>query len=103
METFQTVAHVGDVPPGKSLQVEVGDRLISLWNLNGTIYAIDDICTHEEEYLSEGEIVDNCCVECPKHGAVFDLATGAVKALPATEPVATYTVRIEGDEIQVAV
>jgi len=103
METFVSVAKVGDIPPGAGKQFKIGKTLISLWNLDGAIYAINDTCTHEEEYLSEGELVDGCCVECAAHGAVFDLRTGAVKALPATEPVQTYTVRIEGDDIQVAV
>jgi 3-phenylpropionate/trans-cinnamate dioxygenase ferredoxin subunit len=103
MAAFITVARVNQVPPGQQLQVKVGKLLISLWNLDGTLYAINDICSHEEEYLSEGEVVNHCCVECPKHGAQFDLRTGAALTLPATEPVATYPVRIEGDDIQIAV
>lgn len=103
MAEFTTVAQVNQVPLGKALQVQLGDTLISLWNVDGTILAINDICSHEEEYLSEGELVDNRCVECPKHGAQFDLHTGAALCLPATEPVATYAVQIVGDDIQVAV
>ena len=103
MAEFITVAHVNQMQPGKGLQVQVGDTLISLWNLDGTILAIGDVCSHEEEYLSEGELVDGCCVECPAHGAQFDLRTGAARCLPATEPVATYAVQIVGDDIQVAV
>lgn len=103
MAQFTTVATLDAVPRGKGLQVSVNGELISLWNLNGTIYAIADICSHEEEYLSGGEIVDGCCVECPKHGALFDLSTGAARTLPATEPVATYEVRVEGNDIQLAI
>jgi 3-phenylpropionate/trans-cinnamate dioxygenase ferredoxin component len=103
MAEYITVAKVGDIFPGEALQVEVGDTLISIWNVKGTFYAIDDICTHEEAYLSEGELIDDCCAMCPLHGSEFDLATGAAKCLPATEPVRTYPVRVEGDEVQIAV
>ncbi len=103
MAEFVTVARVGEVPEGGALLVSVNGKEISLWNVKGTLYAIDDICTHEETNLSEGELVDECCVMCPLHGSEFDLATGAPRCLPATEPVATYVVRIDGDAIQIAV
>ena len=103
MAEFITVAKLEDLEPEKGYQVSVNGNLISLWNLDGEIYAIGDICTHEEEYLSEGELVDHCCVECPLHGAQFDVRTGAVMCLPATEPVVTYPVRVVGNEVQVEV
>ena len=103
MARFVTVAKVGDIAPGKGKQVKVGKLLISLWNVDGEIYAINDICTHEEEYLSEGWIVDAHCVECPAHGAVFDLRTGAKMNEVAPYPETVYPVRIEGDDIAVEV
>lgn len=103
MPSFVTVARRAAVPPGGALRVEVNETVISLWDLNGTLYAIHDICTHEEEYLSEGVIVDGCCVECPLHGAIFDLATGAARALPATTPVRTYPVRVIGEDVQIEI
>ncbi len=103
MAEYITVARVGDIPQGGALQIEVGDAFISIWNVKGILYAIDDICTHEEAYLSEGELIDDCCAMCPLHGSEFDLATGVARCLPATEPVRTYPVRVEGDEVQIAI
>jgi 3-phenylpropionate/trans-cinnamate dioxygenase ferredoxin subunit len=103
MPEFVTVATLAQVPEGRSLLVKVKGKEISLWNAGGTIYAIDDTCTHEEASLTEGELVDDFCVMCPLHGSEFDLRTGKPRSLPATESVGTYLVQIAGDEIQVAV
>jgi len=103
MADFVTVAQLSAIEPGAGLRIEVAGKEISLWNVDGAIYAIEDICTHEEAYLSEGYVTDNCCVSCPLHGAEFDLKTGKARTLPATEPVATYAVRVVGDDVQVAV
>ncbi|MBI4641820.1 MAG: Rieske 2Fe-2S domain-containing protein, partial [Candidatus Tectomicrobia bacterium] len=62
--------------------------------------AIDDTCTHEEASLSEGEVWGEV-IECPKHGARFDLRTGEVVSLPAVLPVATYEVKVEGTEVKI--
>ena len=77
--------------------VNVGDKDISIFNVEGEFYAIDDMCSHAEASLSEGEVFD-CKIECPLHGAEFDLKTGEAVTLPATRPVETYAVSIE-DEI----
>lgn len=103
MAKFTTVARVSEVPPGQGKQIDIKGELISVWNLNGEFLAIDDICSHEEYYLSDGAMVDGCCVECSAHGAQFDLHTGAALCMPATLPVRTYAVRVVGDEIQVEV
>ena len=103
MAEFITVGVAGSITSGEALAVEVNDIAISIWNVNGQLFAINDICTHEEAYLSEGDMLDDYCVSCPLHGAEFDVRTGAARCLPATIPVATYPVRIEGNAIQVAV
>jgi 3-phenylpropionate/trans-cinnamate dioxygenase ferredoxin subunit len=103
MSEFKTVARLSAIPDGKSLAVNVDGNPIALWHVHGTVYAIGDICSHEEAYLSEGDLVGDCCVSCPAHGAEFDLRTGTALCLPAVTPVPTYPVRIVGDEIQVAI
>ena len=72
----------------------IDDKEIALFNCEGKFYAIDDLCSHAEASLSEGEVYD-CKVECPLHGAEFDLNTGEAVTLPATKPVKTYPVYVE--------
>ena len=99
-DDFVTVARVGEIPAGGVKIVRVEDQSVALYNVGGTYYAIDDVCTHDGGPLAEGPVEDGV-VECPRHGARFDVRTGAVLAPPATVPVPTYTVKVEGDEIQI--
>jgi nitrite reductase/ring-hydroxylating ferredoxin subunit len=99
---FTKVATVGEVPPGKAKQVTVGGRPLGIFNVNGTFYAIEDRCTHRGAPLSEGEY-DGTEVICPWHGARFDLTSGAVRSAPASTGVASFPVRVVGDEVQVDV
>jgi nitrite reductase/ring-hydroxylating ferredoxin subunit len=78
----------------RSASVRVADREIALFRWEGSLYALDDVCSHEFSRLSEGEIWDGE-VYCPKHGSRFDLRTGAVTGFPATLPVAGYDVKVE--------
>lgn len=100
MAPFVTVAQVGDVPPGRVKVVDAGQIRLAVCNVNGTYYAIDDRCTHDGGPLGEGELF-GFSVECPRHGARFDVRTGAVRSFPAVLPVTTHPVRVEGSEIQV--
>ncbi len=101
---FVTVADVSELPAGATLAVVVDGREIGLFNCAGSIYATADICSHAFAELHEGELdSDDCTIECPLHGARFDLASGRPLSLPATEPIAVYPVRIEGTAIQVQV
>lgn len=102
MAEWTTVGRVADVPEGQAITVEVGKKRIALANVNGEIYALDDVCTHDGGPLGEGYL-DGYNIECPRHGAMFDVRTGKVTRLPAAYPVKTYQVRVEGDEIQVAI
>jgi 3-phenylpropionate/trans-cinnamate dioxygenase ferredoxin subunit len=95
------VAKASDIPEGEARRV-VADRIeIAVVNLgNGQFLAVDDICSHAEASLSEGEVdVDDETVECPRHGSTFDLRTGKPRSLPATVPIATFPVKVEGDAI----
>jgi 3-phenylpropionate/trans-cinnamate dioxygenase ferredoxin subunit len=99
---FLTVAPVEDVPPGERIVIEVGRDWIVIFNVGGTFYAINDNCTHEEYPLSEGRL-DGHAIECAKHGAQFDVRTGAVLCAPAFQPVKTYPIRVEDGQILIGV
>ena len=98
---YVTVAKVGEIPPGGVKVLRIGDQEIAVFNLSGVYHAMDDICTHDGGPLAEG-VIEGDVIECPRHGARFDIRTGAVLGMPATLPVTTYPVRVEGDQIQVA-
>jgi len=99
---YRKVARVADVPPGQMLFLDVEDEEIVLCNVNGELWAVANICSHDGGTLSEGLLLGNQ-IECPRHGARFDVRTGEVKALPAVVPIPTYSVRVEGDDILVDV
>ncbi len=83
-------------------QVVVRGELIGLYRAGDEVFAINDVCTHEEAYLSEGEFdAEELEVECPLHGSRFNVVTGDVRILPATRPIATYDVKIEGADVLV--
>jgi 3-phenylpropionate/trans-cinnamate dioxygenase ferredoxin component len=97
---FVTVARVGEIPEGGVKVVRIEDQPVAVFHVGGAYYALDDVCTHDGGPLAEGPLEDHV-VECPRHGARFDVRTGAVLALPASAPVPAYAVRVTGDEIQV--
>jgi 3-phenylpropionate/trans-cinnamate dioxygenase ferredoxin subunit len=97
---MQRVAATGDVPEGQVRVVSAGNRSIALCNVGGTFYALDNLCTHDNGPLGEGRLAGET-VECPRHGARFDVKTGSVRALPAVRPIKTYPVQIEGEEVLV--
>ena len=99
---YVKVGKLDEVPPGTAKVYEVGDRAVAVCNVNGEIYAVDDVCTHDEGSLDQGEL-EGYDIECPRHGAVFDVRTGEVKALPAVVPIDTFKVRVQGDDIEVEV
>ena len=94
------VAKLSDVPEGAAVRVVVDGVEVLLCNAEGTIYALEDVCTHDGAPLDQGELEGDRIV-CPRHGATFNVRTGAALTLPAVMPLPTYTVRIEGDDIYV--
>ena len=102
MTTWQAVAKLSDIPPEKVAVFQVDDHDVAVCNVGGQFYAIDDLCTHDGGSLDQGEL-DEAEIECPRHGARFDVRTGAATQLPAFEPVETHEVRVDGDTIQVGV
>jgi 3-phenylpropionate/trans-cinnamate dioxygenase ferredoxin subunit len=99
---FVTVARLDECREGRPLQVWVDDRPVALCRVGDEVYAISDICTHQEFFLSEGKLVGTI-IECPAHGARFDVTTGRVRRLPAVKPVKTYPVRVVDGDVQVKV
>ncbi|MEX1253681.1 MAG: non-heme iron oxygenase ferredoxin subunit [Dehalococcoidia bacterium] len=102
MADYVTVASTSDIPPGKVRSCAMDGRKIAVCNVDGTFYAIDDVCTHDGGELDQGEL-DGDQIECPRHGARFDVKTGRALTLPAVVPVKSYPVQVEGDAIKVQV
>ncbi|HEX2906483.1 MAG TPA: non-heme iron oxygenase ferredoxin subunit [Phototrophicaceae bacterium] len=98
---FITVATAGELQPGERMVVELGRRWVAIFNIDGQYYAIEDVCTHDGNPLAEGELV-GCEIECPRHGARFDLRTGKVTAPPALVDVPAYQVRVVDNNLQIA-
>ncbi len=98
---YVTVAQVGEIPDGGRKVVEVGETYVLIANVEGEYRAIEDVCTHDGNELSDG-VIEGHTIECSRHGAIFDLRTGR-GTFPAVMPVATYPVRIEGDAVQIEV
>jgi 3-phenylpropionate/trans-cinnamate dioxygenase ferredoxin component len=98
------VCSVNDLPPGEMRLVEWDNVEIGVFNCGGSLYAIEDRCSHDDGPLAEGEFdTENCTVECPRHGSLFDLKTGKPLTLPAYVPVDTYPVIIEDETIKLEV
>ena len=96
------MARVGDIPEGEGRAFEVEGRTIGIYRCGGRLFAIADLCTHAFALLHEGSVDRvRCTVECPLHGAEFDLTSGAVLTPPAPEPVTVYPVRIDGDLVEI--
>ena len=102
MAEFMTVASTAEVPSGERIVVEVKDHYIAIFNVDNRLYAIEDVCTHDDGPLAEG-ILEGTVIECPRHGAQFDITTGKVLRMPAIKPVPHYDVRVEGDAIQILI
>jgi 3-phenylpropionate/trans-cinnamate dioxygenase ferredoxin component len=96
------VARKSAIAPGEMTRVEVDGVPVLLCNVEGEIYAVEDVCTHDGGELDGGELT-GCRIMCPRHGALFDVTTGNALTLPAVSPLPTYAVTIDGDDISVDV
>lgn len=103
MGEFYSVAKTSMLAHGEMMYVEVGpdEEPICLINMNGDFFALNDCCTHEDASLSDGEIIGDE-IECPLHGGSFEIRTGAPASFPVVVAARTYAVRVDGDDIQVA-
>lgn len=100
MTQFFTVAQTSEIGPGQREVFDVNETYVAVFNVGGVYYAIEDLCTHDDGPLVEGD-VDGFEIECPRHGARFDIRTGQVTRMPAVTPVRWFPVRVEGDAVQV--
>jgi 3-phenylpropionate/trans-cinnamate dioxygenase ferredoxin subunit len=99
---FVKLAEMSDVAPGQVRVYEVRERSIALCNVDGAFYAIDDVCTHDGGSLDQGEL-EGHQIECPRHGARFDVRSGRALTLPAVMPVRSYPVRVEDGVVKVSI
>lgn len=95
---WQRVASLSDVSSDRALPVNVGGKALALYLIEGRVYALEDICPHAYALLSDG-FVDGDVVECPLHQAAFHIPTGKCVAAPADRDLATFQVKIDGNDI----
>jgi 3-phenylpropionate/trans-cinnamate dioxygenase ferredoxin subunit len=103
MSRFVKVAAVGELNPGGRKFVDVDGYPVLLFNIGGDYFAISAICSHQDQSLADGQLVEGHKLECPAHGALFDIRTGVALTFPAVSPVSSYEVRIEGNAVLIAV
>jgi 3-phenylpropionate/trans-cinnamate dioxygenase ferredoxin subunit len=96
------VASRSELLPGQKKLIDIDGRAIALFNVDGSFYAIDDICTHDGGPLAEGEL-RGCEIQCPRHGARFDVRNGRALSMPAIEPVASHEVELRGEDVYVLI
>ena len=99
---YIAVCELGEIEEGNRLSIEIDDKPIVIFNVNGEFYAIDQKCTHRHGPLDEGEL-DGHVVVCPWHGAQFDVRTGKALTLPAVKSLNTYPIRVQDGMIEIGI
>ncbi len=99
---YVSVAAASELPPGERLFIEIDESSVVLFNIGGNLFAIGDLCTHDDGPLGDGDL-EGMEVICPRHGARFDVRTGKVLALPAVEDIPAYPIRVVDGDIQIGV
>jgi 3-phenylpropionate/trans-cinnamate dioxygenase ferredoxin subunit len=104
-DTTITVCKLAELGEGEMRLIEADGRKIGVFHCaDGELYAIEDRCSHDDGPLAEGEFdLGSCTVECPRHGSLFDVRTGRPRTLPAYQPVETFEVRVEDDDVKLEV
>ena len=100
--TFYPICAIEDLPPGERLFIELDDDPVVILNVDGSYYAIADVCTHDDGPLGDGEVEDHQII-CPRHGARFDIRNGEVLTLPAVQDVRSYPVRVNNGMVEIGV
>jgi len=96
----EKLAEISDIPKGSTLSCNLDGKNIAVCNVDGSFYAIEDICTHDGGALDQGTL-EGHIITCPRHGATFDVTTGAALSMPAVVPVKTFSLEIESDVIYI--
>ena len=99
-ENYVKLASLHELSTSKLKRVTIDNQDICLAYIDGNVYAVDDMCSHEDASLSKGSLHENC-VKCPLHGSRFDLKTGVALDEPAEDPINTYEVKVVDDDILV--
>lgn len=100
---YVPVAAEGELPNGERLFVEIDDYSIVVFNIAGKLFAIADICSHDDGPLGEGALEGEYEIACPRHGARFDVRSGAAKTLPAIVAIPAFPVRIQDGQIEIGI
>ncbi len=100
MTEWVKVARADEVQEGRAKVVEAKGKRLALARVGGQVYAVQDLCTHDNGPLGEGVVIEET-IECPRHGARFDVKTGRPVTLPAVVPVQTFPVKTSGDDVLV--
>ena len=99
-EQWVDAGSIDQIPAGHVRLVTAGDLRIAVCNVDGQLYAIEDVCTHDGGPLDQGQL-EGDEIECPRHGGRFNVRTGEATQMPAVMPVAKFPLRIEGRDILV--
>jgi len=100
MNDFQKVATIEEIPPGGRKSVVADDRAVLVFRIGNDYYAVEDVCSHDGQPLTNGPL-QGTAIECPRHGAKFDVRTGKPLCMPAVEPIAVFEVKVEDNNILV--
>ena len=100
MSEFVKVAKVDELRPGTRKLIDFEAVTVALFNINGQLYCIEDVCTHDGGPVAEGELNEHS-IACPRHGAEFDVRDGRALTMPAVTPVPTYEVKVEGEDVYI--
>jgi len=101
VDEYVTVAKTTEIAPGAVRVFSVAGQAVAIANAQGKFYAFADVCTHDNGPVAEGEL-DGCEIECPRHGARFNVVTGAALSMPAVVPLPVYDLKIDGDKITIS-
>ena len=96
---FIAVAQADEIEPGERILLEIDGEPIAIFNIGGKHFAIKDVCSHDDGPVAEGPLHDHQ-IECPRHGARFDVRSGEVLTLPAVVDIPAYPVRVVGNDLE---
>ena len=98
MSDYQKVATLDEIPEGGRKSVVFDERAVLVFRIGNDVFAVEDVCSHDGQPLTDG-LLTGTAIECPRHGARFDVRTGRPLCMPAVEPIATFEVTLQGNDI----